>query len=116
MNVLFICSLHRLRSPTAAQVFGAYPGIQAESAGLDPTADRPATTQLVEWADTIFVMEWRHQEKLLALFSGHLEGKKVICLNIPDKFDYMQPSLVRQLKRKVGKHMLLTSSSGRHGR
>jgi len=30
-----------------------------------------------------------------------LNGKRVICLDIPDDYDYMDPVLVELLKRKV---------------
>jgi len=31
-----------------------------------------------------------------------LKGKRIICLNIPDQFEYMDPDLVRLLEIKVG--------------
>ncbi len=30
-----------------------------------------------------------------------MNGKRVICLDIPDDYDYMDPALVELLKRKV---------------
>ena len=33
-NLLFLCSRNRLRSPTAEQVFAAWPGVETASAGL----------------------------------------------------------------------------------
>jgi hypothetical protein len=42
-HVLFICSRHQLRSPTAEKVFSVGPGIEVASAGLDPAADEPVT-------------------------------------------------------------------------
>lgn len=42
-HVLFICSQNRLRSPTAEQVFAAWPGIETASAGLKPDADVPVS-------------------------------------------------------------------------
>ncbi len=47
-NLLFICSRNRLRSPTAEQVFAAWPGVETASAGLAPDADEPCTDELVE--------------------------------------------------------------------
>jgi predicted protein tyrosine phosphatase len=32
---------------------------------------------------------------------GHLKGKRIVCLNIPDQFEFMDPKLVSLLKSKV---------------
>src|SRR4026209_1233656 len=90
-NVLFICSQNRLRSPTAEQVFADWPGIEASSAGLNPRADNPVTPELLEWADPIFVMERTHRSKLYAKFKQHLGNKRVVCLEIPDDYEFMDP-------------------------
>jgi predicted protein tyrosine phosphatase len=60
-HVLFICSQNRLRSPTAEQVFADWPGIETSSAGLNHDAENPLTPELLQWADTIFVMERAHR-------------------------------------------------------
>jgi predicted protein tyrosine phosphatase len=49
----------------------------------------------------IFVMEKAHRNKLSQKFRAHLNGKRVICLDIPDEFEYMDPLLIRLLKAKV---------------
>ena len=61
VNLLFLCSRNRLRSPTAEQVFAAWPGVETASAGLAPDAEEPPSAELVEWAETIFVMERAHR-------------------------------------------------------
>lgn len=100
-RVLFVCSMNRLRSPTAEQVFAGHPGIECDSAGLNNDADNPVTGELVEWAELIFVMEKAHRTKLAKRFRKHLGGRRVICLDIPDDYDFMDPELVELLKRKV---------------
>jgi predicted protein tyrosine phosphatase len=100
-NVLFLCSRNALRSPTAENVFRDYPGIEVASAGLSSDAIEPVTPEHIHWAQLIFVMERRHREKLSQRFRSHLKGQRVICLNIPDDFDLMDPELVRLLERKV---------------
>lgn len=77
-RALFICTQNRLRSPTAEQI---------------------------EWATIIFVMEKRHRNWLSARFKRHLNGKRVICLDIPDDYEYMQPALVRLLEAKAGRFL-----------
>ena len=104
-NVLFICSQNRLRSPTAEQVFADWPGIEASSAGLNPGADNPVTPELLEWADLIFVMERTHRSKLSAKFKQHLGNKRVVCLEIPDDYEFMEPALIRLLKAKIPSHL-----------
>jgi predicted protein tyrosine phosphatase len=104
-RVLFLCSRNRLRSPTAEQIFGSRTDLEVASAGLSPDADVPCTPDLVEWADVVFVMEKRHRAKLATRFRGRLKGKKVICLDIPDDYDFMAPELVRLLKARVGPHL-----------
>jgi len=100
-RVLFICSQNRLRSPTAEQVFSACPAIECSSAGLNHDAEVPVTPEAVEWADVIFVMEKTHRNKLQTKFKAQLKDKRLICLNIPDEYDFMDPELVRLLKLKI---------------
>jgi predicted protein tyrosine phosphatase len=100
-NVLFICSQNRLRSPTAEQVFADWPGIETQSAGLGNDANNPVSPELLAWSDIIFVMERAHRNKLSKKFRQYLSGKRVICLDIPDEYDFMDPVLVQLLRQKV---------------
>jgi len=105
MNVLFICSQNRLRSPTAEQVFADWPGLKTASAGLNRDAENPVTPELIAWAQLIFVMERAHRSKLGGKFRRHLNGKRVVCLEIPDDYDYMDPGLIRLLKAVVPRYL-----------
>lgn len=100
-NVLFICSQNRLRSPTAEQIFADWPGIETQSAGLGNDADIAVTSELLAWSDMIFVMEKIHRSKLSKKFGRYLKGKRVVCLDIPDDYDFMEPALIEVLRRKV---------------
>jgi len=104
-KVLFVCSQNKLRSPTAEQVFAGYVGVEVASAGLNHDAEVPLSAELVEWADTIFVMEKAHLTKLRAKFRAQLKRQNVICLNIPDRFEYMDPTLVRILEDQVPRYL-----------
>ncbi|MGA0601900.1 low molecular weight protein tyrosine phosphatase family protein [Caulobacter sp. KR2-114] len=104
-TVLFVCSQNRLRSPTAEQVFQAHPGIEVASAGTNNDADNPLTPELVRWADLIFVMEKTHRTKLQRRFKADLKRARVICLDIPDDYDFMDEALVRLLRTKVERHL-----------
>lgn len=100
-NVLFVCSQNKLRSPTAEQVFSDHPGIACSSAGLNNDAENPVTPELIEWSEIIFVMEKAHRNKLSSKYKIYLGKKRVICLDIPDEYDFMDPALVRLLRAKV---------------
>ncbi|WP_414498292.1 low molecular weight protein tyrosine phosphatase family protein [Stenotrophomonas maltophilia] len=100
-NVLFLCSQNRLRSPTAEQVFAEWPGIETASAGLLVDAEEVLSPELLQWADIVFVMERAHRNRLSSRYKPWLKDKRVICLDIPDDYDYMDPVLVELLKRKV---------------
>ncbi len=99
---LFICSRNRLRSPTAEQIFAKWPNVETDSAGLSPDADTPLDAEQLAWATIIFVMEKRHKHLLAQKFAKQLRGKRVICLDIPDHYAFMQPELVTLLEQKVG--------------
>ena len=46
-------------------------------------------------------MERSHRAKLAQGFRKHLNGKSIICLEVPDRFTYMQPELVSLLEARV---------------
>jgi len=101
-RALFLCSRNRLRSPTAEHVFAAWPGVETDSAGLAPDAEVPLEPEQLAWAEIVFVMENAHLKRLSARFGRHLQGKRVICLRIPDNYAYMQPELVALLEARAG--------------
>lgn len=103
-KVLFLCSQNRLRSPTAEQVFATWPNIEVASAGLNNDAETPLSAAAVEWADIIFVMERSHRNKLQKRFRKHIRGR-VVCLDIPDEFEFMDPALVSRLQRMVPRYL-----------
>lgn len=84
--------------------------METDSAGLDNDAIVPLSPEQVEWADIIFLMEKKHREKLNRKFKRYLNGQRVIVLNIPDNYGYMDPALVELLKTKVSP--LLRSGPG----
>ena len=104
-NVLFICSQNRLRSPTAEQVFSDWPGIETSSAGLNHGAENPLTPELLQWADLVFVMERARRSKLSARFKPFLGNARVICLQIPDEYEFMDPELIHLLNDRVPPHL-----------
>jgi predicted protein tyrosine phosphatase len=103
LKLLFVCGKNRLRSPTAEAIFAEYEGIDVDSAGIDRDAETPLGVATIQWADIVFVMEKNHLRKLRTKFKSDscLHNKRVISLDIPDNYEYMQPELIDLLNRKV---------------
>lgn len=105
MNLLFVCSENRLRSPTGEEVFSEYEGIEAIGCGTNSDAETTLSGDLVEWANIIFVMEKSHRNKVSKKFRTHLKTKRLICLDIPDDYERMDPILIRLLENRVLRHI-----------
>ncbi len=103
-KVLFVCSQNRLRSPTAEKLFNGMADIQVRSAGLDADATTPVTRELIDWATMIVVMEKPHLNKLKKKFRPYLVGKRVVCLNIPDEYNYMDEALIQLFKSRMARY------------
>ena len=104
-NILFICSQNKLRSPTAEQVYSKREDLNVLSAGLNNDAEEKVSGELLEWAETIFVMEKTHLNRLRKNFGRYLNSQKVICLDIPDIYEYMEPALIDVLTFKLRKYL-----------
>jgi predicted protein tyrosine phosphatase len=104
-HLLFVCSRNRRRSPTAEQIFAHRDDVEVSSAGTSPDADNPVTADLVDWADVIFVMERVHAQRLRRRFAHQLRNARVISLDIPDNFHFMDDELVRILKARMARHL-----------
>ena len=105
MNILFLCTENLLRSPTAERVFQRVPSLDCRSAGFSVDAENQVVPELLAWAQKIFVMEQSHLDELADRFEEHCDPTEVICLDIPDEFDFMDDELVRILLEKVPPHL-----------
>lgn len=105
ITALFICSQNRLRSPTAEQVFAQWRDVETDSAGLNNDAETVLSPEQLEWASIVFVMEKAHRAKLQRRFRSNLGVKRIVCLDIPDDYAFMQPELVRLLEVKAGPYL-----------
>ena len=104
-RLLFICSQNKLRSPTAEAIYSEHPDVEVDSAGLNHDAAVPLSPEQIEWADLILVMEKSHRNKLSKKFRKYLCGKRVVVLNIPDRYDYMDPELVEVIKSRCAQYV-----------
>ena len=100
MNILFICSGNKLRSPTAEKVFKS-DIINTKSAGTSKKAKKVVDSKDIKWADTVYVMEEKHKQRLMAYFPDNVKFKEVVVLDIPDNYKYMDKKLISILKEKI---------------
>ncbi|MBK6608303.1 MAG: phosphotyrosine protein phosphatase [Leptospiraceae bacterium] len=106
LKVLFLCSQNKKRSPTAEEIYGVFDSLEVRSAGLNKGAVYLLEPEDIQWADIIFVMEKKHFENLHRKYEDFTKNKKVINLSIPDKFAFMDETLIRVLRQKVDKYVL----------
>jgi len=76
-------------------------------AGTNLDAETTVTGDLIEWADVVLVMEKSHKNKISKKFKVLLKGKRLVCLDIPDNYEHMQPELVKLLEAKVSRYVRL---------
>ena len=100
-KLLFVCGQNRIRSLTAERMYEGFHLYEVLSAGTVPAARVRVTQEHLEWADIIFVMELEHAQSLRRKFKAALDKKRVICLNIPDTYGYMNLGLIKELKAKL---------------
>ena len=90
-----------MRSATAHKVYEADERFEVKSAGTDKVAATVLTDDILNWADSIVVMESHHRNYIRKNFPDIYNTKKIVCLYIPDEYEYMQPELIEILKDKV---------------
>lgn len=112
VKVLFVCSQNRLRSLTAETIFDGAGGHQVRSVGTEEGARIRVTAGHLGWADLIFVMEKRHLNRLQKKFREEIAGKRVVCLYIPDDYEYMDEELIDRLRGGVAPHVDFDDDAG----
>ena len=110
MNLLFVCSQNKLRSPTGEAIFSQYDAIEAIGCGTNADAETPLSGDLIQWSDIIFVMEKSHRNKVSKKFKPLLKNKRLICLSIADNYAYMDSTLIKLLENRVLNHIHTTVS------
>ena len=105
-KVLFVCDENRLRSPTAQALYSKCREVPCRPLDLrtpvwKPDATVPVTEDLLEWADIVFVMEKRQRNVIHKKWREQYTKKRIVCLYIPDEYDFMEPALVKILRRKL---------------
>lgn len=101
MNLLFICSQNKRRSLTAEKMFNGYNGHKAYSAGTESNSRIKVTPGLLRQADIIFCMEKKHVRRIREKYPDIVDNKKLVCLNIPDDYGFMDRELQELLESYV---------------
>jgi len=104
-RVLFVCRQNRKRSATAERVFAKRADLDVRSAGTARDALVRVNVHMLDWADVVFVMDDEQRQWLQATFAGHPSLGRVVCLDIPDVFSFLQPELVALLNERVPRHI-----------
>ena len=65
MNILFICSKNKWRSRTAETIFKNNGQHVVRSAGTEASARIRVSQKDINWADKIYVMELKHEFKIV---------------------------------------------------
>lgn len=105
IKLLFICSRNKWRSLTAEKIFNGINEYDVRSAGTEANARIKVTDGHIGWADIVFVMEKKHSRRLKNKFGNLLNDKKIICLDIPDDYQFMDEELIELLKCRVSEHI-----------
>lgn len=98
MNILFVCTINKMRSLTAETIYLKDDRFQVKSAGTDKGATTYISRDLLEWADYIIVMEKEHRNKIRKIYPDLYLKKRIICLYIPDEYNYMDDQLIELLR------------------
>lgn len=101
MHVLFVCHYNRKRSATAERVFGKDPSLEVKSAGTSEEALVRVNERMLEWADLIFTMDDEQHRELSRMFPDHPALGKIVCLDIRDEYDFLDPKLVALLRERT---------------
>lgn len=101
MRVLFVCRQNKVRSLTAEHLYRVRADLEVRSAGTATFAKNQLTDELLTWADLIFVFDETQTEAIETRFGNEELQKKVICLDLPDIFEYKSQSLVIKLTAKL---------------
>lgn len=75
------------------------------SAGTQEDALVRVNGRMLDWADIIFTMDGDQRQALGRMFPSHPALDRVICLDIPDTFTFLDPALVALLEDKVPRHL-----------
>jgi len=102
MKVLFVCTQDQIRSRTVEMLYGGRPDLEVRSACIAPRARVAVTEELLQWAETTFVMDEGIRLYLQNHFASARDApKRIVCLDVPDALQHMSPVLAFTLSEKL---------------
>jgi predicted protein tyrosine phosphatase len=105
MRVLFVCHQNRRRSATAERIFDKDPRLDVRSAGTGSDALVRVNRRMLDWADIVFTMDAAQQHDLARMFPDNPGLAKIVCLEIDDNYDFLDPELVALLRDRTKTHL-----------
>lgn len=102
-KVLCVCSAGLLRSPTLAWVLSNEPfNFNVRAAGSSKAfALIPVDEVLLAWADLVVFVNQENEEEVMEHFPQDMQDKEFLTLDIPDNFQFRDPTLVKIIERQV---------------
>lgn len=104
-KLLFICTENLQRSPTAEELINTsqeFSNFTARSAGTSPLAKNQITKEIIDWSDTIFILNEKYDKHKTILLKKFPNTKKpIIDLDIRDVYLKNDPELINKLKNKL---------------
>ena len=86
-------------------MFSKRADLEVRSAGTASDALARVNAQMLDWADLIFIMDEQQRASLRRLFPEHPSLERLICLDIPDEFVFLQPELMTLLESRTTPHL-----------
>jgi predicted protein tyrosine phosphatase len=105
-RILFICTANVDRSRTAEDLYATDPRYEVRSAGVAPFATVAVTSDLLLWADRIFVMnEGEDQHRTILRIRFPSVDRPIVDLDVEDRWRRGDPELVSLLRRRLRPHL-----------
>ena len=101
INVLFVCSMNKWRSPTAERIYSRKHLINTRSGGTSSKARHHVSLDDIKWSDIVIVMESKHKQRLIADYPEAMRYREVHVLDIEDNYQFMDPELIDELKSSI---------------
>jgi|SRR5579859_2400879 len=104
-HILFVCGRNQWRSPTAVRVYQDDPRIVVRSAGVSGKSRHQISGDDLSWAGLVVVMEQRYKARILATFRARPHLPRIVSLNIPDEYQFMDAELIELIREGVEFHL-----------
>lgn len=100
-RVLFVCTINLMRSATAHKIFLNDLRLEVKSAGTHRSAETVLSRELLDWSESLVVMEERHLNFIKKMYPEIAKNKRIVCLDVPDNYDYLDPELIALLRERI---------------